>query len=65
MSRSKRPPKRTKCICGRSHVPFKGEKRHGKQIAGCPILDSPHQWNARRAKYLRNRLSGQLLPQDM
>lgn len=55
MSRSRRPPKAEKCICGRSLVRFRGEQRHGRPVAGCPVLDTPHEHNEERRRFKQRR----------
>lgn len=55
MSRSRRPLKREKCICGRSLVRLRGEQHHGRPVTGCPVLDAPHEHNDERRRFKRRR----------
>ncbi len=55
MSRSRRKRKLGKCFCGHGHVPFRGLKRRGRQIAACPVLEYPDNWNDEREAFRRAR----------
>jgi hypothetical protein len=56
MSRSRRKRKLGKCFCGRGKIPYHGEKRHGRQLADCPVLHYPHQENDRRGAFREQRV---------
>lgn len=57
MSRSRHKRKLGKCICGRGHIPYRGDehKHRGKTPASCPILDYPHQVNDQRETHRKRR----------
>lgn len=57
MARSRRPQKRGKCPCGRTHTVYIGEhtKRRGKKSAGCTILEYIDEHNVQFLKFRERR----------
>jgi hypothetical protein len=45
MSRSRRPAKRPKCICGHSLVPYLEHTRRRWRHGDCPVLEYVHEAN--------------------
>ena len=55
MSRSRRPIRRGKCICGRTYKVLRGVFHHGKAVADCTILHYVDEKNVQREKWRKRR----------
>ena len=58
MSRSRRPPKRPKCFCGRSLVPYLGHTRQNWRHGACLVLEEVHGANERYRHFIVRKVPG-------